>query len=110
MYAGRRYPPVTLPWVISALIIVCVALMEELDMRKQDPEGYQAYKESAPFMFPIPQRLSNFITAPVRKLFKSNQPQSRKQILATFGIYLGITMLISLPFLQIHWPARPALH
>jgi protein-S-isoprenylcysteine O-methyltransferase Ste14 len=107
VYAGRRYPPITLPWVISALIIVCVALMEELDMRKKDPEGYLAYRESAPFMFPLPERLSNFITAPIRKLFKSSQPQNRKQVLATFGIYLGIAMLLSLPFLQIHWP--PAL-
>jgi protein-S-isoprenylcysteine O-methyltransferase Ste14 len=107
VYAGRRYPPITLPWLISALIIISVALVEELDMRRKDPEGYLAYKERAPFMFPLPKRLSDFITAPIRKLFRSDQPQNRKQILATFGIYLGIAILLSLPFLQIHWP--PAL-
>ena len=107
VYAGRRYPPITLPWVISALIIICVALMEEIDMRRKDHEGYLTYKESAPFMFPLPKRLSNFITAPIRRLFGSDQPQNRKQVLATFGIYLGIAVLLSLPFLLIHWP--PAL-
>jgi protein-S-isoprenylcysteine O-methyltransferase Ste14 len=107
VYAGRRYPPVTLPWLITALIIVAVALMEELDMRKRDPEIYGTYKGSAPFMLPLSARLSRAITAPIRAIFKKNQPETGRQVLATFGIYLGILMLLSLPFLQIHWP--PAL-
>ena len=107
VFAGRRYPPVTLPWIISALIIICVALMEEIDMRKKDSEGYLAYKAGAPFMFPLPRRVASVITAPIRKLFKRDLPQSRKQVLGTFGIYLGIFVLLSLPFLQISWP--PAL-
>jgi protein-S-isoprenylcysteine O-methyltransferase Ste14 len=107
VYAGRRYPPITLPWLISALIIICVALVEELDMRKKDPEGYLAYRASAPFMFPLHKRIVSIITFPFRTLFKRDLPESRKQVLATFGIYLGILVLLSLPFLQIHWP--PAL-
>jgi protein-S-isoprenylcysteine O-methyltransferase Ste14 len=107
VFAGRRYPPVTLPWLISALIIIAVALIEEIDMRQRDSEGYQAYKTGAPFMFPLPRRLSAAITAPIRTLFKHDLPETRKQVLATFGIYLGILVLLSLPFLRIHWP--PAL-
>lgn len=107
VYAGRRYPPITLPWVISALIIICVALMEEIDMKKRDSQGYLSYEVSAPFMFPLHKRVAAIVTAPIRKLFKSDQPQNRKQVLATFGIYLGITILLSLPFLLINWP--PAL-
>ena len=107
VFAGRRYPPITLPWLISALIIICVALVEELDMRKKDPEGYLAYRASAPFMFPLHKRIVSIVTFPFRTLFKRDLPESRKQVLATFGIYLGILVLLSLPFLQIHWP--PAL-
>jgi len=107
VFAGRRYPPVTLPWLIAALIIIAVALIEEIDMRGRDKEGYLAYKAGAPFMFPLPRRLTAVITAPIRTLFKSDLPESRKQVLGTFGIYLGILVLLSLPFLQINWP--PAL-
>jgi len=107
VFAGRRYPPVTLPWLVSALIIISVALMEEIDMRKRDSEGYLAYKASAPFMFPLHKRVASIIKAPIRTLFKSDLPQNRKQVLGTFGVYLGIFVLLSLPFLQIHWP--PAL-
>ncbi len=104
VFAGRRYPPVTLPWLVVTLIIVAVALMEELDMRKRDPDNYSVYKGSAPFMLPLTTRLSQVITAPLRAAFKKNQPETGRQVLATFGIYLGILMLLSLPFLQIHWP------
>ncbi len=107
VFAGRRYPPVTLPWLIATLIIISVALMEEIDMRKKDREGYLGYRGSAPFMFPIPKRLSSLITSPIRTMFKSNLPRNRKQVIGTFAVYLGITIALSLPFLLIHWP--PAL-
>lgn len=104
VFAGRRWPPVTLPWVISAVIIVAVALLEELDMRKKDKEGYLKYRDSAPFMLRFPKWVISAVTFPCRKLFKTEFPQTKKQILAVSAIHLGIIMLISLPFLQIHWP------
>lgn len=108
VFAGRRYPPVTLPWLITALIIISVALMEEIDMRKKDSEGYLTYKSSAPFMFPFPRRLASVITAPIRTLFKSDLPGNRKQVIGTFAVYLGIFVLLSLPFLLINWPQPSA--
>ena len=107
VFAGRRYPPITLPWLVSSLIIVCVALMEEIDMRKKDSQGYLRYRGSAPFMFPLPKRFASAVATPIKALFKRNFPENRRQVLATFGIYLGITILLSLPFLLINWP--PAL-
>ena len=107
VFSGRRYPPITLPWLVSSLIIICVALMEEIDMRKKDSGGYLRYRGRAPFMFPLPKFISSVITAPNRILFKRNLPENRKQIIGTFAGYLGIFIALSLPFLLINWP--PAL-
>jgi protein-S-isoprenylcysteine O-methyltransferase Ste14 len=107
VFAGRRYPPVTLPWLISTLIIISVALMEEIDMKKKDGEGYLAYRATVPFLFHLPRRISSVVTTPIRILYKKDLPETGKQVLAAFAIYLGISMLLSVPFLQIHWP--PAL-
>lgn len=42
---------VSLPWVLSFIIVVCVALKEEVDMIQRDKEAYISYRNSAPFMF-----------------------------------------------------------
>lgn len=107
VFHARRYPPITLPWLVSSLIIICVALMEEIDMRKKDSERYLRYRGSAPFMFPLPKFISSVIMAPNRILFKRDLPESRKQVIGTFASYLGIFIALSLPFLLINWP--PAL-
>ncbi len=46
--AGEN-PGASLPWLISSLIIVCVALGEEIKMSKERGEEYEAYRRSVPF-------------------------------------------------------------
>ncbi|MFC1874953.1 methyltransferase family protein [Chloroflexota bacterium] len=101
---GGENPGASLPWLLTSLIIICIALAEEINMSKRDSEGYSRYKASAPFMFNIPRFVSTVITAPIRILFKKNQPKTGKELVATFTVYTVILILLSLPFVLLNWP------
>jgi len=101
---GGSNPGASLPWLISSLVIVCITLAEEISMSKRDRDTYLKYKESVPFMFPVPKFVTSLVTAPIRILFGKNQPENRKQIIATFAVYCLIFVLLSLPFVLLNWP------
>lgn len=100
---GGQNLGVSLPWLISTLIIICIALTEEIAMSQRDRKIYLSYRNSAPFMFPLPKSLASLATAPIRILFKKNQPENRKEIIATFAVYCLIFILLSLPFVVLKW-------
>ena len=102
---GGENPGASLPWLLSSLIIICIALAEEISMSNRDSEGYSKYKASAPFMFPIPKFISSVITAPIKILIKKNQPETGKELIATFAVYSVILILLSLPFFLLSWPS-----
>lgn len=97
-------PGASLPWVISTLIIVCVALSEEIRMRRQAGQAYARYSAQTSFMIPLPQILKRVISTPFRLILKKDRPKTRWDVLWTFVIYLALTMLLSLPFLFLDWP------
>ena len=101
---GGSNPGASLPWLISSLIVVCIALNEENVMSKRDKETYLKYTESAPFMFPIPKFLASIATAPFRILFGKDRPENTKEIISTFAVYCLILVLLSLPFVLLNWP------
>jgi protein-S-isoprenylcysteine O-methyltransferase Ste14 len=101
---GGSNPGASLPWLISTLIVVCIALSEEINMSKRDAVAYLKYKESAPFMFPAPKFVSSLATAPIKILFDKKQPENRKEIIGTFLVYCLIFIALSLPFVFLNWP------
>jgi protein-S-isoprenylcysteine O-methyltransferase Ste14 len=101
---GGSNPGASLPWLITSLVIICIALAEENKMRKEDREGYLQYTASAPFMVPIPKSVSTLITFPIRLLLKKNRPETGREILATFAVYATLLILLSLPFVLLDWP------
>jgi protein-S-isoprenylcysteine O-methyltransferase Ste14 len=101
---GGSNPGASLPWLLSSLIVVCTALAEEINMSKRDRDTYLKYKESAPFMFPLPKFVTSLATAPIRIMLGKNQPGNRKEIIATFTVYTVIFILSSLPFVLLNWP------
>jgi protein-S-isoprenylcysteine O-methyltransferase Ste14 len=98
-------PGASLPWVIATLIIICVALSEEIAMRRQYGQGYEEYRNQAPFMFPLPGFLSKAISASFKLILRKERPETRWDLVWTFFIYLTIVMLLSLPFVLLDWPA-----
>ncbi len=97
-------PGASLPWVISTLVILCVALSEEIRMRRQHGQEYASYSSQAPFMLPLPGLLRRAVSAPFRLLLRKDRPETRGDLLWVFIIYLAVVMLLSLPFVLLDWP------
>jgi hypothetical protein len=93
---GGYKPYPSFPWLISTILIICVALAEEITMIKQADENYPQYRRSSPFLFPLPHFLAKLITAPNRVLLKKDFPESGREIVYTFVIYVVILILLSL--------------
>ena len=102
--------PSSLPWLITSLVIICVALLEEIKMKQKFPEEYENYRRQAPFLFPFPKFFSRLITFPVRLIFKKEKPESVKEIVIIFFVYLGLLILLSLLFNTIDFLPRSGIY
>jgi hypothetical protein len=98
-------PGASLPWVVSTLTIICIALSEEIRMRRQQGSEYEDYSRGAPFMIPLPRCLSRAISAPFRLICGKARPETGWDLVSTFAIYLPLICLLSLPFVILDWPA-----
>jgi len=78
----------SLPWLLSAMIIIGVALLEERNMKKQLGKQYEIYSTKTPFLFPLPKFISSIFTVPSRLLFKKKFPERKGEIAAVLSIYL----------------------
>jgi protein-S-isoprenylcysteine O-methyltransferase Ste14 len=101
---GGTTPGASLPWLLTSLVVVCIALAEENRMRKQDSERYLQYTAGAPFMFRLPKFVSTVITFPMRLLLKKNRPETGKELAATFATYATLFILLSSPFVLLDFP------
>ena len=101
---GGSNPGASLPWLLTSLVIIWIALAEENRMRKEDSERYLQYTASAPFMFRIPKFISTVITFPMRILLKKDRPETGKELVATFAVYATLLILLSSPFVLLDWP------
>jgi protein-S-isoprenylcysteine O-methyltransferase Ste14 len=97
-------PGASLPWLVSSLIIVCIALSEEVHMSREHGEEYQNYRTRAPFLFPLPGFVSKGISYPLRLILRKEWPDRRWDLVWTFLICLTVIVLLSLPFLILDWP------
>ena len=97
-------PGASLPWVLSTLIMVCIALSEENRMRRLHGREYEDYRRQAPFMLPLPATLSRAISAPTRLVLRKDRPESGWDLVLAFALYLALIALLSLPFVLLDWP------
>ncbi len=100
---GGYQPEPSLPWLISTMLVVCVALAEEITMIRKAGEGYRAYRERAPFMLPLPRLVSGVFTAPNRMMLKKEYPENVREVFYTFVTYCVILITLSLPFITLNW-------
>ena len=101
---GGQNPGASFPWLIAALIIICAALREEIKMVELYGKSYSRYRESSPFMLPLPRVLSKIFTAPNRLLLKKDFPGRGREVLYTFIIYGIILVLLSIVILVLTSP------
>jgi HEAT repeat protein/protein-S-isoprenylcysteine O-methyltransferase Ste14 len=95
----------SLPWLLSAMIIIGVALLEERKMKKQLGEQYELYSQKTPFLFPLGNFISNLFTIPSRLLFKKKFPERKGEIAAVLSIYM--ILLVGLSHLYVRFHALP---
>ena len=99
---GGYQPEPSFPWLLSSLIIICVALNEERVMIDQSDTQYKKYRKNTPFMIPLPRFLSILLMAPYRLIIKKDFPQNGLEILYTFVIYLTLLIASSLLVLLLN--------
>jgi protein-S-isoprenylcysteine O-methyltransferase Ste14 len=97
-------PGASLPWVLSTLIIICVALSEEIRMRHEQGEDYERYSNAAPFMVPLPAIGSRVISAPFKLVRGKERPETGLDLAWVLAIYLVVVCVLSLPFVVLGWP------
>jgi HEAT repeat protein len=80
------------------MVIIGVAMMEELNMRNRHGEAYESYRRSAPFLIPLPKVVERALGAPFRIMFGKEQPTRRREVVAVVGFYCALLMAISAGF------------
>jgi protein-S-isoprenylcysteine O-methyltransferase Ste14 len=98
-------PGASFPWVVSTLIIICIALSEEVRMGREHGSEYERYRTSAAFMLPLPGLFSQLLAMPFKLILRKDRPEKGWDLLWAFVIYLGVVMMFSLPFILFNWPA-----
>jgi protein-S-isoprenylcysteine O-methyltransferase Ste14 len=98
--------PSSLPWLLSTLIIVGVAMIEEIKMAEIEGEAYTTFRDRTPFLVPLPSWLKTTIAAPIRLVIRRPWPVNGVQVAAVIGVYAAILILASIPFTIFDWPPR----
>ncbi|MGD8277690.1 MAG: HEAT repeat domain-containing protein, partial [Gemmatimonadota bacterium] len=89
----------SLPWLISTLVIIGVALIEELNMRRRYGTEYETYRRRAPFLLPLPRIVTRLLSLPSRLLFRTERPERKREVVAVLAVW-GVLMVATSAVLQ----------
>ncbi len=87
----------SLPWLLSTIVIIGVAMMEELKMSRERGEEYESYRRQTPFMLPLGRFVSSIISAPMRLILRKQFPERKREIAAVLALYTVILVMFSAP-------------
>jgi len=90
---GAFTTPPALIWLTSSMLVIGIALFEELEMRKRYGVGYEEYCKKTPFMVPLPGILTRAIKTPLR--FAGGYLRSMRGIALAITLYAAILIAIS---------------
>jgi hypothetical protein len=69
------------------MVIIGVAMLEELSMRRRHGDEYEEYRRSAPFLFPVPEFLERLFALPLRILFEKEWPDRSREVAVVLSLY-----------------------
>jgi hypothetical protein len=98
--------PSSLPWLVSTIVIVRVAMVEELRMETAVGEASESFRQHTPFLLPLPARLVSMIAAPMRWVIHRPWPDSGSQTAIVIAAHTAIHVAASVPFVVVDWPPR----
>jgi protein-S-isoprenylcysteine O-methyltransferase Ste14 len=93
--------PSSLPWLLMTMTIIGICLMEEIKMMKLTEGNYARYRESSPFLFPLPAWLNGILTWPGRLVTRGEYPSRTGQVVWIVLIYTIILMAVSLIWMDL---------
>ncbi len=97
----------SLPWLLSSMIIIGVALLEEVKMKRAYGNAYESYRRHAPFLFPLPRFVAKAFNLPLRLMFKKPYPERKREIVAVLAFYTFLCLGISVFYGGlVSWPAK----
>lgn len=85
----------SLPWLLSSMVIIGVALLEERSMKRKMGDQYDAYSRKTPFLLPLPRFIAGIFTLPTRVFFKKRFPDRKREIVAVLCLYTLLLMGLS---------------
>jgi len=98
--------PSSLPWLVSTLVIIGVAMVEEIRMTRTAGDAYRDFRDRTPFLMPLPSWLSSVIATPMRLAIRRSRPETGRQVAVVIGLYAAILITASIPFVVFDWPPR----
>ncbi len=105
--AGEN-PGTMLAWVLSTLVVVGVALVEEGHLVTAHGAAYRDYRERTALLVPLPGAVRRALQAPLRVTSALDPRASGWRLVAALVLELAVVVLLSLPFALADWPPGPA--
>ncbi len=93
--------PSSLPWLLMTMTIVGICLLEEIKMMKITGGTYASYRESSPFLLPLPSWLNRIFTWPGRLVTGGGYPSKTSQVVWIVLLYTVILMTLSLIWMDL---------
>jgi protein-S-isoprenylcysteine O-methyltransferase Ste14 len=87
-----RYPKrswgidASLPWLISTMVIIGVAMVEEMNMSRRYGTPYDEYRAQTPFFLPLPGFIRRALRWPFRFLFRKERPEHLWEVASTLSL------------------------
>ncbi|MBN2185376.1 MAG: HEAT repeat domain-containing protein [Candidatus Krumholzibacteriota bacterium] len=88
----------SLPWLLSTIFIIGVAMAEEIRMVRTSGLDYEKYRSKAPFLFPMPRPLRRLFSLPLKLIFKKELPGRKREVAVVLSIYTSLLLIISALF------------
>jgi len=91
----------SLPWLISAILVISKALLEEIDMVRKHGDTYLDYRRKTPFLLPLPRILSRAITYPARRILGKRYPENTREVALVAVTYTILLIILSFPLVYL---------
>ncbi|HUU45310.1 MAG TPA: HEAT repeat domain-containing protein [Acidobacteriota bacterium] len=105
----QRYPKrswgidASLPWLLSTMIIIGVAMIEELRMRRRYGDSYDLFRRSRPFLFPLPRIVRKMFALPLRLFYRKDLPERKREVAVVLTVYTALLIGASALFYTGGW-------
>lgn len=93
---GGYFAPPPFLWLLSALILIGIALQEENIMLEKHGKEYDNYRSKTPFMLPLPKPIGGILRLPVKLVFRKNYPEKNGEIFLILAVWALILLAISI--------------